>query len=247
MKGGLVVAITALRLLSEQRVSVPIRLVIVSDEEVGSPEGEAVLVRELRGASCALVFEAGRAHDAIITARKGTGSLRVTSRGPAAIVSLAAFIQRASAITDYERGVTVNAGTLHGENTSAVADFDFRFIATPDGVDVAARLTALADELDGDFEVTGGVARPPLQRTDENFRLYQEYAACASLAGLGSGESPLLGGGSDASTTALLGVPSIDGLGPRGRGFHTHDEQIEVSTLPMRLEALLRFLWQRQV
>ena len=53
---------------------IPVRLVIVSDEEVGSPEGRPLLQRELAGAACALVFEAGREGDRIITARRGTGN-----------------------------------------------------------------------------------------------------------------------------------------------------------------------------
>ncbi|MCA9620326.1 MAG: M20/M25/M40 family metallo-hydrolase, partial [Myxococcales bacterium] len=65
-------------------------------------------------------------------------------------------------------------------------------------------------------------------------------------AGLGGPEAPLIGGGSDASTVAAIGIPAIDGLGPRGSGFHTHDELIEISSLAMRLEALVRFLWGRR-
>jgi glutamate carboxypeptidase len=60
--------------------------------------------------------------------------------------------------------------------------------------------------------------------------------------GLGDGESKLLGGGSDANTVAALGVPAIDGLGPRGRGFHTKDEYIERATLVPKAEALARYL-----
>jgi glutamate carboxypeptidase len=56
------------------------------------------------------------------------------------------------------------------------------------------------------------------------------------------GEAALIGGGSDASTTSAMGIPSIDGLGPRGIGFHTHDEQIEIRSLVPKAQALARFL-----
>ena len=46
--------------------------------------------------------------------------------------------------------------------------------------------------------------------------------------GLGSGKAALIGGGSDASTAHAMGIAGIDGLGPRGVGFHTKDEQIEI-------------------
>jgi glutamate carboxypeptidase len=55
---------------------------------------------------------------------------------------------------------------------------------------------------------------------------------------MGDGEAALVGGGSDANTLAAIGVPAIDGLGPRGRGFHTHDEYIEPATLVPRAQAL---------
>ena len=71
----------------------------------------------------------------------------------------------------------------------------------------------------------------PLERTDASAVLLAEYAACARAAGLGGDEAPLIGGGSDANTVAAAGVPAIDGLGPRGKGFHTVDEFIERATL----------------
>jgi glutamate carboxypeptidase len=270
MKGGLVVAIEALRVLAAEGAlsRLPLRFVIVSDEEVGSPEGQPILRRELAGAACALTLEAGRQADRVITSRKGTGSAKVTATGrPAhagnahqqgvnAIWALARFIDRAQEITDYERGVTVNIGKVsggQGKNTvpdQAEALIDFRFIRIADGEAtfaslVAAGEAAAASVAGTSVTVTGGPARMPLERTDANVALYREYAACARAAGLGDGEAPLLGGGSDASTTAAMGIASIDGLGPRGSGFHTKDELIEVSSLAPKAEAMAAFLLGR--
>lgn len=86
----------------------------------------------------------------------------------------------------------------------------------------------------------------PLERTEANIALYREYASHARAAGLGDGEAPLLGGGSDASTTAAMGIPSIDGLGPRGTGFHTRDELIEIASLVPKAEAMAAFLAERR-
>src|SRR5580698_3712861 len=87
MKGGLVVAAFALKALAATGgldAVVPIRLVIVSDEEVGSPEGQGVIAAAVTGSSAALVFEAGRKGDAIITRRKGTGGMTALAHGRAA-------------------------------------------------------------------------------------------------------------------------------------------------------------------
>jgi len=82
----------------------------------------------------------------------------------------------------------------------------------------------------------------PLERSEASEKLRGRYAAAAKASGLGSEEADLIGGGSDASTISAVGVPVIDGLGPRGSGFHTHDEFIEVSSLSLRVQALIRFL-----
>ncbi len=268
MKGGLVVVAYALRAL-EAVVGLhnvaPICVASVGDEEVGSPEGQGVLRNAVTGAASALVFEAGRSADAIVTRRKGTGGLtiRVTGRaahagadhksGVNALWALAKFVDGAQKQTDYARGVTVNVGRIEGgigKNTvpgDALALVDIRFCSATDGLALVAALTTLArtveDELPGaTITLEGGILRFPMEKTEASAALFDRYVVAAGAAGLGTGESGLVGGGSDACTTAALGIASIDGLGPRGRGFHTEDEQIEVASLLPKAEALARFL-----
>ena len=68
------------------------------------------------------------------------------------------------------------------------------------------------------------------------------YGACQRACGLLAGEAPLVGGGSDACTTGAMGIPSIDGLGPRGKAFHTREEQVELGSIVPKAQALLRYL-----
>jgi glutamate carboxypeptidase len=270
MKGGLVTAIEALRALAAAGAldRAKVRFAIVSDEEVGSPESQPILRRELAGAACALVLEAGRAADKIITARKGTGGMKAAVAGKAAhagnahdkganaIWALARFIERAQLLTNYERGVTVNVGKVSGgQSKNTVPDeaecaLDFRFVHLADGEATAAALRSAAAEAAASvpgtsITVTGGPGRLPLERTEGNVALYREYAAHARAAGLGDGEAALLGGGSDASTTSAMGIASIDGLGPRGSGFHTRDELIEIASLVPKAEAMAAFIAAR--
>jgi len=267
MKGGLVVVVFALAALEQAGLlaRTPVRVISVSDEEVGSPESRTLIGELARGASCALVFESGRQQDLIITRRKGVGGLTVRARGKAAhagnlhhegksaIWALARFVDRAQSLTDYARGVTVNVGKIAGgigKNTvpeEAEALVDLRFLSADDGEALVAQLRALAAEVAASVEGTaltleGGISRLPLERSDASAALLAEYAACARASGLGADESPLLGGGSDANTISALGVPAIDGLGPRGKGFHTDDEFIERASLVPKAAALLRFL-----
>jgi glutamate carboxypeptidase len=220
--------------------------------------------------SCGLVFEAGRSGDAIVTQRKGTGSLVASARGKAAhagnlhhegvnaIWALSRFIDKAQSVTDYAVGSTVNVGKVEGgqgRNTvpdAARAEIDIRFISRAAGLSLVARLHASAEEAARSvpgcsIALTGGISREPLERSPASEALLREYASCALASGLAAPEAPLVGGGSDANTLSGMGIPSIDGLGPRGSGFHTRDERIEIASLLPKTEALLRFLWSRRV
>jgi glutamate carboxypeptidase len=268
MKGGLAIIRTALAALGDAGAldALPLRVVCVSDEEVGSPTSAPHLREAGTGAACALVFESGRAADAIITRRKGVGAMTVVAHGKAAhagnnhkdganaIWALSRFVTAAQQLTDYARGVTVNVGEIHGgtsKNTvpeRAECKLDLRYETVADAEALVANLSAAADAaaLPGvRIEVSGGANRLPLERTTASAALRDEYAACARAAGLGDGEAALLGGGSDANTVAPLGVPAIDGLGPRGAGFHTTTEYVELDTFVPKCEALVRFLWGR--
>jgi glutamate carboxypeptidase len=271
MKGGLVVvafAIEALAATVGLDSVVPLRVVIVSDEEVGSPEGQGVIGAAVTGASACLVFEAGRTGDAIITRRKGTGAVTAIFHGRAAhagnnhkdganaVWALARFIDGVQGLTRYDEGVTVNVGRASGGETTntvpdrAEAQVDLRFTTRASADALIASIRRVADEATASvpgtsFELQGGVQRLPLERTDASGRIFAQYAECARAHGLGDAEAGLIGGGSDASTASALGIPAIDGLGPRGSGFHTKDERIEVASLVPKAQALAQFLAQR--
>lgn len=271
MKGGLSIIRAALATLDAAGAlaALPVVVVCVADEEVGSPSSTPHLKAAATGAACALVFESGRAGDAIITRRKGVGSMTVVAHGKAAhagnnhkdgvnaLWAIAKFIDGAQHLTDYARGVTVNVGQLTGgtsKNTvpeRAECALDLRYQTVADAEALVAGIRAAADAAaaavpGARLEVTGGARRLPLERTPASEALRDEYAACAAAAGLGTVEAPLLGGGSDANTVAPLGVPAIDGLGPRGAGFHTTTEYVELPTFAPKAEALVRFLWGRR-
>jgi len=131
------------------------------------------------------------------------------------------------------------------ETASCMLDLRYETVADAhtlvDGLRAAAAEAAAA--VPGvTMDVVGGANRLPLERTPESAKLRDAYAACARAEGLGDGEAALLGGGSDANTIAPLGVPVIDGLGPRGAGFHTTTEYVELATFGPKIRALVRFL-----
>jgi glutamate carboxypeptidase len=267
MKGGLLVVRTALQALAEVGAleDLPLALISVADEEVGSPDSRGLIEELARGARAGLVFESGRRDDSIVTQRKGTGGIKVVARGRAAhagnahadgvnaIWGLARLIDRLQRLTSYERGVTVNVGVVAGgeaKNTvpgRAECGVDIRFVRGTDGNDLVAAIDQAARTISREtgvsFAIDGGVRRQPLERSSASQALYRLYADCARRVGLGGDECALVGGGSDANTVSAVGVPAIDALGPRGAGFHTHDEYIELSTMIPRAQALVAALF----
>jgi glutamate carboxypeptidase len=268
MKSGLALIAIVLSVLDEagELAALPLRFISVSDEEVGSPTSRAWLEQLARGAEAALVFEAGRAGDKLITARRGNGSALCSAHGKAAhsgnalaegrnaIWALSRFVDRAQRLNGTIAGASVNVGLVRGgtaRNTvpeHAECELDLRFSDAEGERALSSALSRAADEaareIEGTrLELTLKVSRRPWARSEASAALCARYGACQLASGLSYGEADLIGGGSDANTVGALGVPTIDGLGARGSGFHTPDEQIEVASLALKAEALLRFLW----
>jgi glutamate carboxypeptidase len=267
MKGGLSLVASALLALDDAGLlaTLPLRFISVSDEEIGSPSSAAWLEELGAGARCALVFEAGRAGDAIITARRGVGHARLTAHGKAAhagnalgeganaIWALARCIDALQQGSGAIPGASLNVGLVRGGSTRntvpalASCEIDLRF-QDPEGQRaLLARLEAVCSDralaLAGTrVELEASVARKPWVRSEASAALCARYGACQEAAGLSFREAETIGGGSDANTLGASGVPTIDGLGPRGSGFHTHEEQALLSSFLPKAEALLRFL-----
>ena len=268
MKGGLVVLLFGLAAAKRAQLleRLPLRGILVADEEAGSPESQPLTREHALGSCCALCFESGRPADLIITRRKGVGSVAVHSRGVAAhagnepekgrsaIWSLARFVDRAQALADPPRGVAVNVGVISGGTTkntvpaAARCEVDLRFERREDGqrlVEALGRIAAEAAIPGTSLQVERASWREPLEETPASAALARSYGECQRESGLGAGEAPLAGGGSDACTLGAMGVPTIDGLGPRGKGFHTHEEEVDLASLLPKAAALVRFLARR--
>lgn len=271
MKSGLsciLFALDAIRHVSPDSYhALPVRFVCNTDEEVGSPSARALYESLAPLTTEALVFEAGRAKDQIVTRRKGGLVLDVEVTGKAAhagnnhqdgvsaIHALSLLVPRFEGLTDYERGVTANVGLVQGgsaKNTVpawAWCEMDGRFVQADDGEKLLAAVRHICESPElptrlgaVDITVTGGITRPPMEATDASQKLRALYEEQAAAVGLGTGEAPLQGGGSDANLLSARGVPCIDGLGPSGKHFHRPEEWSSLTSLLQRTQALARFL-----
>jgi glutamate carboxypeptidase len=251
MKAGVVMALTAIKSLQAQNITRPVTLLLNSDEEVGSPVSRPITERLAIQSAAVFVLEPAQGL-AYKTARKGIGDYRLHvtgvaahsgvdfDRGHSAILELARLIETVSAFTDPDRGRTVNCGVIGGGTRSnviaahAFTEVDVRIrqsqrrrphrppLPRPAVTDPACTL-----------EVTGGINRPPMERTPGTVALFKQARKLA--AGLGFAlEEASTGGGSDGNFTAALGVPTLDGMGAVGEGAHAAHESLWLSDLAPR-------------
>lgn len=259
MKGGAYIAHQAFRALcaTADRSPLGITHMFTSDEEIGSPTSRALIETEGRKAKYVLVTEPARDGGKIVTGRKGVGRFEVFIRGvPAhagtrpqdgrsAIRELANVILALEAMSDLARGVTVNVGVVRGGTRPNVtpeeahAEIDLRVLSFKDADEFVGKILALTSKTDGvTVKVTGGLNRPPYEKSNAGASLYEHAKTVAMEIGFELVDAHT-GGGSDGNFTAAH-TATLDGLGVDGKGAHTHYEQLYVSSLEPRARLLHR-------
>jgi glutamate carboxypeptidase len=262
MKSGIAIAIEALRAIDELRLKTqrPITVLLTCDEEIGSGSSRPLIEQEAKRAEAALVLEPPLTGGIVKTGRKGIATFTVRALGRAAhsgldpdkgvnaIVELAYQTQRIMALNDYVHGITVNVGMFNGGTAinvvpaEATAKIDVRFWTPSEGektINAIRRLTPVHPE--SRLEITGGINRPPMPRTEKNIALFEHARGLAAEIGFELRDQ-VVGGGSDGNFTAALGVPTLDGLGVDGGGAHATHEHIIVSDIPRRTALLTRLM-----
>jgi glutamate carboxypeptidase len=260
MKAGLYLAMQALAENLADGYRQPVDLLIVPDEELLSPHSREFTESFAANARLCLVAEPARAVTGnCVTARKGVAQMRLHACGRAAhagvahhlgrnaIKELASQVLAVSAFTDYERGTTVNVGTISGGTTpnvvpaSCEAYADIRIASFTAWHALKSSIDALkANDPDITLTVEARLNRGPMEKTGASQALLDKIKVHATAVGLQVDEAPITGGVSDGNFIAALGVPVVDALGADGDGAHTDWEHIHVDTLEARL-----LLWKR--
>ncbi|MFI5088504.1 MAG: M20 family metallopeptidase [Terriglobales bacterium] len=263
MKAGIVQAIYAIRALQELDGRLPraITVLLVTDEEIGSRSSRPITEALAKKSAAVLVLEPSQGpKGALKTSRKGVGAYHVkvegreahsgldSDQGASAVLELARQLLVIEKFTDRKRGITVNPGVVRGGTRTNV-------VAGEATAEVDARVSQSKDipYLDKKFrslkpfdkrcrvEITGGIGRPPMERSKKGMALFTLARRLAKELGWELEEASV-GGGSDGNFTAALGIPTLDGLGAVGEGAHARHESVVIAEMPRRAALLARLI-----
>ena len=263
MKAGLAFLIFATRILREADIPVGRKLLLQvnSDEEVGSENSRPLTEAAAKESVAVLVLEPSSGlQGKLKTSRKGVGDYTITihgksahagvdfSNGASAILEMGRQLERVASFTKLEKGVTVSPGVIRGGTRSnvipaeCVAEIDVRIPRAADAKYLARCFASLKPfDKRCRVEVTGGINRPPMERSAGVAKLFGLAKELAAEMGVVLEESAT-GGGSDGNFTAALGIPTLDGLGAVGEGAHAPNESVLVERIADRTALLAKLI-----
>ena len=254
MKGGNFVALEALRHIYRDRGEIiNIDFLLVSDEETGSDDSKYLTMDIAKDYDYCMVFEAAGIKDEVVTARKGVGTFFVDIEGKAAHagnhyssgadanLEASHKLIKLVALTDLDKGTTVNVGKISGgigANTISPKShltFELRYTNT----DERDRVLKAVDEIVSDSTVdgtvstlSGGIQRDVMQDSDMQQAFVSQIEKICDISLL----TEHRGGVSDANVVSSQGVPTLDGWGPFGDGDHTIYERASKDSFIKRIE-----------
>ena len=267
MKSGLLAGLYAIKAISawssspSSSAALPFgRLTFVAnpDEEIGSPSSTPIIRSLATDADVCLVLECARANGDIVSSRKGIVDARVTVHGRAAHAGVepekgrSAILAAAHLTTAFHDlngrwdGVTCNVGVIAGGTRPNVVpeaarlEVDVRAVR---GEDLDSAIAAIHDLIakpavpDVTIEMDVMATWRPMEKLARSGRLVELATDVAASLGFGLRDAAT-GGASDANTTAGMGVPSLDGLGPIGGNDHSPAEYLEVDSIVPRTTLL---------
>jgi glutamate carboxypeptidase len=259
-KAGLVALLAAVRRVRETGAAHPeLRVIVVADEEIGSPTAGDLVRAEAGRARAVLGLEPPHPGGDLKTGRRGSTRARIEVTGVEAHAALDPE-SGANAIDELVdqllqvrwltagRPVLVNTGTIAGGGRTNVvagrahADLGLRF-ADPENEDaVLAGLQALRPVRAGAAVTTRLLSRRPTWRPHEGGgELLAHLVRTAAAIGQTLAGRPA-DGAADTNTAGALGCPTVDGLAPRGGGAHARTEWVSAQGIAERTELLAAVL-----
>lgn len=266
MKASLVAVYFAMKALKEikSKAFYDVEILLTSDEEIGSVTSKSLIESHAKDKKFALVMEPARKNGAIVSARRGKAHYTLEvfgkaahsgiepEKGRSAIEELAHKIIQLHDITDEEKGIHVNVGIIEGgssvntisDHASAEIDVRFRKQEQADQIEQKIEdITSHADIEGTKVRLEGEINRPPMEKTAKTESLLRIIRKVGDELHIKITDTET-GGGSDASFTAAIGIPTVDGLGPVGGNAHREDEYLEIDSFLPRTILLAEVIKQ---
>lgn len=249
MKGGVAVMLSALKALHSAGFSGrPLKVILVSDEEIAHNGSKAtvMLQREARGCAACFNCETGYEDNSLVIGRKGGVVFKAAVHGIAAhagnnprqgrsaIWEMAKKIDDIQNMTDWDKGITFNVGTIKGGTVSnAIPGYcevegDIRFQDPDISPFVKEELLKVLNHTYMEGTKTELLlyheGMLPMKMTEENRKLFEFVKKTGEENGIPVSEGKLVGGGSDSGYVVYAGVPTVCAMGVKGRFNHTREE-----------------------
>ncbi|MBP3040268.1 M20 family metallopeptidase [Bacillaceae bacterium Marseille-Q3522] len=263
MKASHVMTLYALKYLVLQHNEAYKNVVIIinTDEEIGSGASRELIETVARTANYVLILEPSGQEGNVVTGRKGGGKFFLKihgkaahsgvapEKGASAIQELGLKIVKLHELSGME-GIHVNVGLVSGgQSVNTIAPFaeagiDLRFETQEQGEAAQSKIFEIcgyAETANVHVEINGGITRPAWRAAENAEELLAVIKESASELNIHFGVT-YSGGGSDGNFTGNLGIPTVDGLGPRGGNAHQDDEFLVVSSLSERGQLLVKVL-----
>ena len=257
MKGGIAVMLAALRAVerSANAVHMGYKVLINSDEEVGSPSSAKLITELAQNKLAALTYEPALPDGTLAGARGGSGNFSIIFSGLSAhagrnpddgrnaLLAAADLALRLKQLT--REGLSVNPAKIDGGGPNnvvpdhAILRVNFRpgtpEIVTQTEADLRRNISDIEREHDVRAHLHGSFGRPPKPIDNEAAKLFSLVKQCG--AALGQSISWRSSGGvCDGNNIAACGIPVVDTMGVRGGNIHSKDEFLIVESLTERAQ-----------
>ncbi len=267
-KGGIAIALLAMKALKTEGYAKHVRLLLTSDEEVsnvlGGEEELDYLKNNCIGFPYAINCETSE-KDEVVISRKGILKCRMDIKGVGGhsgihyFESKNAILEAAHKIVALESksvpgGITYSCNVIQsGTVANIIPDrcsvtIDVRMPKSSD-MEIAEKTLSKITET----SFIGGTSatlvtigkRPPMERNRATDVLFNKLLDVCGKYGFGTLTPVESGGGSDSCYTYKAGVASICGMGACGELCHTNKEYVLTESVPLRAKILAAFLGEQ--
>lgn len=267
-KGGIAISLLLMKALAENGYTKNIRLLLTSDEEIsnslGGQEEREFFYDSVKGYPFALNCETTE-KDEVVVSRKGILRYKIDVKGVSGhsgihyFESKNAIAEAAHKIVALENsskigGTTYSCNIINAGSVANIIPDTCSFILdvrvhTHSAIETAKQ--TVKDIVEKSF-IGGTTAtltplseRPPMEKTEETMKLFNDILTVTQKYGLGSLTPVQSGGGSDSCYTQAAGIPSLCGMGGSGEFCHTPEEYVLKESIPLRAKIISAFLCEQ--